>query len=127
MTIKLKDAELKIFNLEEFPHYWVSGDVLHVNAALTHQEYQLADVEEITFGGQTGAALATSGEKLEVWPNPTTEAVMISGASGVATFVDANGKTVLTAQTGTLIDVSTLPMGIYQVRINGRTIKLMKK
>ncbi|MDR1526632.1 MAG: T9SS type A sorting domain-containing protein [Dysgonamonadaceae bacterium] len=68
---------------------------------------------------------------LQLYPNPVTESFRISGMNGKATVTlsDMNGRTVLvqTVEAGESIAVDNLPKGIYLVRVDGKTVKVIKQ
>ena len=66
---------------------------------------------------------------LHIYPNPANNVLGIDGVSGSVEIYDAMGRRVLTAKTTsdhTLIDISTLPRGLYLLRIDGTSAKFIK-
>jgi hypothetical protein len=66
---------------------------------------------------------------IRIYPNPVTESFRISGLTAPAQVVvfDVSGKTVLrqTVQGEESISIGHLPKGVYPVRINNKTIKIV--
>jgi hypothetical protein len=67
---------------------------------------------------------------IRVYPNPVTESFCIDGITvpTQVTVTDISGKTVLqqTVAGDESISVGHLPQGIYLVRVNGKTVKIIK-
>jgi hypothetical protein len=68
--------------------------------------------------------------QLSVYPNPVTESFRIAGLATPTqvTITDISGKTVLqqTVAGDESISIEHLPQGVYFVRVNGRTVKIIK-
>ena len=74
---------------------------------------------------------ASADEALSVWPNPTKGILHIAGVNGLqkAVLLDISGRVVATA-TGTVLDMTQLPAGLYLLRVvtnNGVTEKKVNK
>ncbi|MDR1347070.1 MAG: T9SS type A sorting domain-containing protein, partial [Prevotellaceae bacterium] len=69
-------------------------------------------------------------QSLKLYPNPVKESFIIEGITEntPVTISDANGNSVLqrTVLPNESIWVSHLPQGIYLVRVNGKTVKIIK-
>ncbi len=64
---------------------------------------------------------------LKVYPNPATDYIMIDAQSSVYVEIfDMTGRMVLTS-TESKIDVKSLETGVYFIRVNGNTTKLVVK
>ena len=79
------------------------------------------------------AALGTndfSASKFNIYPNPTSDILNISGDESVAFLqvFDANGKQLITQKDSNSVDVSSLPIGVYFMKLNNKeTVKFIKK
>lgn len=88
----------------------------------------------IAAGATTSPTAVADNEQLSVsvYPNPVTDYVVVEGANNaeVAVF-DMNGRSVQTEAVAidnrTEINMKEQPAGIYFVRVNGRSIKVVKK
>ncbi len=83
----------------------------------------------------------TTAEGFQVYPNPTTGLITVSGAqSGEYRIINLQGQTVwsgtslrgaepngATKQSNLTIDVSSLPNGMYFITMNNQTIKFVKR
>lgn len=65
---------------------------------------------------------------IKVFPNPTTDVVNIEGKFTQITITDVNGKVVTQSNNQGKIDISTLPKGIYFIKISdeSRILKIEK-
>jgi hypothetical protein len=68
--------------------------------------------------------------KVRIYPNPVKESFRIDGltAQTQVSVTDINGRTVLkqTVEVGESISIAHLPQGIYLVRMNGESMKIIK-
>ncbi len=93
-------------------------DILIYNRALTQTE--INDIfcnSGITTG--TNNNLTSTSNQINIFPNPTADKIFITGLStGTVTLYNSFGQLIFkTAMTNT-IDISTLPTGIYFVRLS---------
>jgi hypothetical protein len=76
------------------------------------------------------APAPAAANTIHIYPNPVSDNLYIEGTSYPAqvTIIDLSGKTVLwqNIKENESISVNHLSKGIYLVRINGKTVKLMK-
>jgi hypothetical protein len=97
--------------------------------------YENADVWKDfgTITAYTPAALhaPAAANNIHIYPNPVSENFRIIGLTAPAQVVitDVSGKVVLqqTVRGDESITVGHLPKGVYPVRINGETKKIVKK
>jgi hypothetical protein len=72
----------------------------------------------------------SAANAIRIYPNPVTESFRIDGltAPTPVTVTDVSGRTVLqqTVEGDESIFVGHLPQGIYLVRVNGKTVKIIK-
>ncbi|MDR1562556.1 MAG: leucine-rich repeat protein [Dysgonamonadaceae bacterium] len=73
----------------------------------------------------------TLDNDVSIYPNPVTESFRINGitAPTEVTLTDLSGRIVLqqTVEAGESVAVGNLPNGIYIVRIEGKTVKVVKR
>ncbi len=102
---------------------------LYINAASTDNTVRLYELE--VYGRI--ATLGTNDFKLNkfnIYPNPTSSLLNIVGETeiDVLEVFDINGKSVITKKNSKTVDVQTLPIGIYYLKLNNaETIKFIKK
>jgi hypothetical protein len=102
---------------------------LYINAASTDNTVRLYELE--VYGRI--ATLGTNDFKLNkfnIYPNPTSSLLNIVGETeiNVLEVFDINGKSVITKKNSKSVDVQTLPIGIYYLKLNNaETIKFIKK
>jgi len=71
-----------------------------------------------------------NASKFNIYPNPTSDFLHISGEEAVAFLqvFDVNAKCLIVQKNSNLVDVSSLPIGVYFVKLNNtETIKFIKK
>lgn len=71
-----------------------------------------------------------NARKFNIYPNPTSDILNISGDEAVAFLqvFDANGKQLIIQKDSNSVDVSSLPIGIYFMKLNNKeTVKFIKK
>jgi hypothetical protein len=87
-------------------------------------------VSDAVYKGSTGITPVETAS-WQVYPNPVAESFRIDGitAPTQVTVTDLGGRTVLTQTVAGNEPVATghLPQGIYLVRINGKTVKMIKQ
>jgi hypothetical protein len=66
---------------------------------------------------------------LVISPNPAKDVLNIHGLTKATrvTISSVSGKQIMSVITGGLIDVSTLPAGVYLLQVDGKTTKFIKK
>lgn len=74
------------------------------------------------------ADVSALNESISIFPNPVSEKLKIYGAgdSPMVCITNSKGETVVEKQ-GTEINVSSLPEGIYWVKVGGLFAKFLKK
>jgi hypothetical protein len=98
------------------------------------EAYKAADVwkdfKMITEYVPSAINAPTSANAIRVYPNPATESFRIAGLTTPTpvTVTNVNGQTVLqqTVTSDESISVGHLPQGVYFVRVNGKTVKVIK-
>ncbi len=101
---------------------------LYINAASTDNTVRLYELE--VYGRRT--TLGTNDfvtSKFNIYPNPTSDILNIFGVDEVAFLevFDANGKSIITQKKLKSVNVSSLPKGVYFLKINNKeTVKFIK-
>ena len=102
---------------------------LYINAASTDNTVRLFELEvygRIATLGTNDFSLS----KFNIYPNPTSIILNISGDLEIKNLqiFDVNGKQLITKKSSKSVDVSSLPVGNYFMKINNtETIKFIKK
>ena len=71
-----------------------------------------------------------SASKFSIYPNPTSNILNVSGDEAVSFLqvFDGNGKSLLIQKNSNSVDVSSLPTGVYFMKLNNKeTVKFIKK
>jgi hypothetical protein len=112
----------------------VEGNGIHSSEiAFTGRASNNVRVSDVVLvGSGTGMVPAGKGS-LYVYPNPVAESFRIGGSDGSdvalqVCILDASGRTVLRQVVGggESVAIGHLPQGIYLVRVNGETFKVVK-
>jgi hypothetical protein len=76
----------------------------------------------------TGIDNATA-DALSLYPNPASNIVYIKGAKGQVDIYDATGSLVIKQQIAknNSVDISSLPKGVYVLKLNNQSFKLIKE
>ena len=90
-------------------------------------------VDEVWIDGLSEIVSTKLNNQLQIYPNPTTGQLRIINyelRDGIEVF-DVNGRCVETLRAASLrngtIDVSHLPAGVYFLRVDGQTVRFVKK
>jgi hypothetical protein len=82
------------------------------------------------YGSSTGLDKISGGNRISVYPNPFADYIVIEAVTGdIATVYDLSGKVVLSAGLtagSNRIDTSALPKGVYVLKLDGNTLKIVK-
>jgi hypothetical protein len=118
---------------EVFYNVYLSGVTLYVPAeAIAAYENAAVWKEFGTITAYTPAAIhaPAAANAVRIYPNPVSESFRIIGLTVPAQVVvtDVSGKVVLqqTVRGDESIAVGHLPKGVYPVRVNGETMKIVK-
>ena len=132
MTIYLNDgAERTYFMTPSDRVYFEDNEVLVVETTVTMRSdrYNLADIRKIICAETEGVAEA-SAERVCLSPNPVHDVVMLSNLNGNETIqifaLDGRLMKSVEASEGQLIDISELPIGLYLVKTEHQTLKMIK-
>ena len=70
-----------------------------------------------------------SNSTVTVWPNPAKDVLYITGATGVVSIYNINGRLEKTQllEYNSSIDISSLTSGMYVLVVDGKSFKIMKK
>ncbi len=77
-----------------------------------------------------GIETTTETTHPHIYPNPATTTLCVEGTTGALLVIDAMGRRILTVDSDndrTVIDISSLPRGVYFIRTNNATSKFVKK
>jgi hypothetical protein len=70
-----------------------------------------------------------SDNRITVWPNPAKDMLTINADKGVVSIYNSQGKLEITRslEVNKMVNISSLPSGIYVVVVNGERFKIIKK
>jgi hypothetical protein len=123
-----------IYNNKVFDNVDLSKVTLYVPASSV-EKYKVAaiwkDFKEIKAYISSAIESPTVGSSINVYPNPVTESFRIGGITVPTdvTVTDLSGRIVLqqTVEADESVAAGNLPKGIYLVRVNGKTLKVVKR
>ena len=133
ITIHQKDGKQFSFGFDEKPVVSFTDNMLVVKTTKTEIQYELALLSKFTFDQKQTAVDAIVDERIE--PSVTLDeySVQISGlkADATATLLSADGKQLQSYRTdseGTVsFSIAELPQGIYIIKSESLTCKILKK
>lgn len=133
ITIHQKDGKQFSFGFDEKPVVSFTDNMLVVKTTKTEIQYELALLSKFTFDQKQTAVDAIVDERIE--PSVTLDeySVQISGlkAGATATLLSADGKQLQSYRTdneGTVsFSIAELPQGIYIIKSESLTCKILKK
>lgn len=135
MTVHLNNgSEHTYFMCETDRVYFEGNEALVVEIAaygkdILSDRYNLADIRKITCAETEGVA-ETSETKLSLSPNPVHDSFMLRNLNGkeAIRIYALDGKLVksVEASESQLIDIADLPWGVYLVKTERQTLKIIK-
>ena len=132
MTIYLNDgAERTYFMTPSDRVYFEDNEVLVVETTVTMRSdrYNLADIRKITCAEAVGVTEA-SGTSPILSPNPVHDAFMLRNLNGEETVriyaLDGRLMKSMEVTSEQHIDISDLPIGLYLVKTERQTLKMIK-
>ncbi len=135
MTIRMNDGTEHTFSMTENDRvYFEDNDKLVVEITVygkgeTYERFNLADIRKITCAETEGIS-ETSSTSVCLSPNPVHDAVLLSNLKGKETILifalDGRIMKSVEVSEGQLIDISDLPIGLYLVKTESQTLKMIK-
>lgn len=129
LNLTMKDGTIHSFLLSEEPTVTMADDYLVITLSdNSTASYDLYEVSKYTFGSSTGISkvlstkdISLSGDNI-IFQGVTNGKVTVSSLSGAR--VDAG---VSESAGSTVVSLSSLPAGVYVVKVNNAVIKISKK
>lgn len=132
MTIHLNNGDEHAFYLSEDDRvYFEENERLIIEIAATYgfESFDLADIRKITCSETVGTK-ENSLSSLSIFPNPVHDALMLRNLEGTAQaqLYALDGRLVKSFRItdNQIVDISELPMGMYLLKVDSKTLKLMK-
>ena len=135
MTIQMNDGSERTYFMNESDRvYFEDNETLVVEIAVYGKDvrsdrFNLADIRKITCHETEGVS-ETSNTSVFLSPNPTHDAFMLHNLQGKqsVSIYALDGRLVKSAEVSEdqLIDISDLPIGLYLVKTESCTLKMIK-
>ena len=135
MTIQMNDGTERTYSMTENDRvYFEDNDKLVVEIAVygrgeTSERFNLADIRKITCAETEGVS-ETSSTSVCLSPNPVHDVVLLRNLKAKETIqiyaLDGRLMKSTEASEGQLIDISELPIGLYLVKTESQTLKMIK-
>ena len=135
MTIQMNDGTERTYSMTENDRvYFEDNEKLVVEIAVygrgeTSERFNLADIRKITCA-ETESVSENSSTSVCLSPNPVHDVVLIRNLKGKETIqiYALDGRLMKSTETseGQLIDISELPIGLYLVKTESQTLKMIK-
>lgn len=112
--------------------YFLNANLVIDEGDESPQNIELASIRKITFPWSTmQISEPEQDEQPIIYPNPAQNFICVSNTSSgemAVKIYSLSGKLILSdsAYVGSEIDISTLPSGLYLVKLNNKTFKLSK-
>ena len=118
--------------------YWVNNYISNDSSAIdtVYSDVNLIDITDCVFDTVKSTAYflqvnsikqAKSNGKLSVYPNPTSDIVYFKNIVKEYYVYDANGRGVVCGVNARMVDLSHYTSGIYIIKTNVGTVKILKK
>ena len=132
LKVLLKSQEAITYVLTEKPVYWTSASTLFVKSSGLSQEFDLDDVEKISFSDSESSVESVNSDGTSVYPSLATDAIFVSApsASEVEVYGDEGylmSKTQISGSDDVKINVSSWEPGVYIIKVNAKPFKIIKK
>ena len=131
MVVEMTDSNNQVVKLESLRQITFNGTTVNIEQTDgTKSSASMGDIERIYFGDLSSIAdiNAQSGNLVEYL---TTDEIAINSEAGsMVTIYNLTGAQLLTRRIdtqGEAISIAGLPQGIYIVKANGRTTKIIKR
>ena len=135
MTIHLNDGTERTYFMNESDRvYFEDNETLVVEIAVYGKDvrsdrFNLADIRKITCQ-ETVDTNENLLPDLSIFPNPVHDALMLPNLKGTmqAQLYTLDGKLIKSFEIteGQIVDISDLPIGMYLLNVDSKTLKLMK-
>lgn len=132
MTIHMNDGtERNYYMSEDDRVYFEGNDILVVEIAVNAkaERYNLADIRKITCSETEGVS-EEADASVFLSPNPVHDKVMLHNLSGIQPvgIYSLDGRMVKSVEVTAdqFIDISDLPVGLYLVKTERQTLKMIK-
>ena len=131
MTIHLNDGTERTYFMHESDHvYFEDNETLVVELAPTKSDrFNLADIRKITCTETEGVSEA-SNASVQLFPNPSHDAFLLRNLNERQTvYIYAlDGRIMKSFETtgDQWIDISDFPIGVYLVKTEHQTLKMIK-
>ena len=135
VTVVLKDGSEKVVNVDTTGAISFSGNIVNIVPSISSNalySYNLSDVRKLMFDQVSGVVRILAQNEILVFPSPASDAIYVANApvskSQLAIYNVAGAvvKSIM-YNGGDAIDVSTLPSGVYTLKLGNYTSKFEKK
>ena len=134
LVVEVNNAEKKevVFALNEKPIYWVEGAKLKIQTSKTVAELPIESVTRLYYQQHALTSVSeTNPMRVAYYPNPTSDYLYVNIPLENISIMDINGvrqrASVSTSSEGTVVDLRSLPMGVYLLSVDGQTFKIQKR
>ncbi len=135
MTVHLNDGTQRTFNMSESNRvYFEDGETLVVETPSYHKgtlsdRFNLADIRKITCTETVGTT-ENPDLALSIFPNPVHDVLTFRNLQGKQTIsiytLDGRRMKAMEVTGNQAIDISDLPIGLYLVKTERQTLKMIK-
>lgn len=131
MVVEMTDSNNQVVKFESLRQITFNGTTVNIEQTNgTKSSASMGDIERIYFGDLSSIADMPAHSENLVEYLTTDEIAINSKAGSMVTIYNLTGTQLLTRRIdaeGETISISGLPQGIYIVKANGRTTKIIKR
>ena len=128
LVITFSDGKNAAFLLSETPAVSMENDKLTVTTTSTTAVYDLIKIQSFTFATVSGINNVVVEEEM---PKLKGDSYIVPGANAIIRIFSIDGKKVsvnpIYSGGFTILQLSSLPTGIYIISANGNSVKIVKK
>ena len=131
MVVEMTDSNNQVVKLESLRQITFNGTTVNIEQTNgTKSSASMGDIERIYFADLSSIADINSQDENLVTYISTDEIVINSNGGSLVAIYNLTGAQLLTRRLdaqGEAISIAGLPQGIYIVKANGRTTKIIKR
>lgn len=131
MVVEMTDSNSQVMKLEDLKQITFDGTTVNIEQTNgTKSSASMGNIGRIYFGDLSSIADMPAHSKNLVEYLTTDEIAINSEAGSMVTIYNLTGAQLLTRQIdaeGEAVSIAGLPQGIYIVKANGRTTKIIKR
>lgn len=135
ITIKLTNEADRLFILSETGKIYFEDNNLFVSEdGITSSQISIPEIKKITFNKDASSITdnnASQDNKILIYPNPAADYIYVANIESEAQILlfSIEGKLLIKSpiKASEALNISNIPAGIYLIKVNNQTVKLIKQ